>query len=98
MQETALKAATRHDNIILLSATGSGKTLGFLLPLLENIHPKPNEIQALIVVPSRELALQIEEVFRNLKSGFKVSTFYGGHSTKVERNSLLHPVSSLSPS
>ncbi len=93
MQETALKAATNHDNIILLSATGSGKTLGFLLPLLENINPKPNEIQALIVVPSRELALQIEEVFRNLKSGFKVSTFYGGHSTKIERNSLLHPAS-----
>jgi superfamily II DNA/RNA helicase len=90
MQEAAISAAKKGD-VILLSPTGSGKTLGFLLPLLSLLDPKINTVQAMILVPSRELALQIEQVFRSIGSGFKVNCFYGGHPLKTELNSLLQP-------
>ncbi len=60
-----LKPMKKHDNVILLSATGSGKTLGFLLPVLQLLDPANKKTQALIIVPSRELALQIEKVFKS---------------------------------
>ena len=88
MQETSLKAHRETDHIILLSPTGSGKTLAFLLPLLENLDPGNTKAQAIILAPSRELALQIEQVFRSLKSGFKVVCCYGGHDINEESRSL----------
>ncbi|MDB5139313.1 MAG: dbpA [Mucilaginibacter sp.] len=90
MQHAALNAAKKGD-VILLSPTGSGKTLGFLLPLLDLLKPGVAEVQALILVPSRELALQIEQVFKTIGSGFKVNCCYGGHPVKIERNSLSQP-------
>ena len=90
MQETSLKAHRETDHIILLSPTGSGKTLAFLLPLLENLDPNNTKAQAIILTPSRELALQIEQVFRSLKSGFKVVCCYGGHDINVESRSLAY--------
>ncbi|MEN0052232.1 MAG: DEAD/DEAH box helicase [Mucilaginibacter sp.] len=90
MQEAAISAAKKSD-VILLSPTGSGKTLGFLLPLLSLLDPELQTVQALIMVPSRELALQIEQVFRAIGSGFKVNCCYGGHSVKIELNSLSQP-------
>jgi len=90
MQEAAINAAKKGD-VILLSPTGSGKTLGFLLPLLGLLDTKVPTIQAIILVPSRELALQIEQVFRTMASGFKVNCCYGGHDVKTERNNLSQP-------
>lgn len=90
MQHAALNAAAKSD-VILLSPTGSGKTLGFLLPLLGLLDADVPLVQALILVPSRELALQIEQVFKNMGSGFKVNCCYGGHATKIEKNNLLQP-------
>ena len=90
MQEAAISAAKKND-VILLSPTGSGKTLGFLLPLLALLDPEVPTVQALIMVPSRELALQIEQVFRAIGSGFKVNCCYGGHPVKIERNNLSQP-------
>ena len=90
MLETSLKAHRETDHIILLSPTGSGKTLAFLLPLLENLAPDNTKAQAIILTPSRELALQIEQVFRSLKSGFKVVCCYGGHDINVESRSLAY--------
>jgi len=90
MQEAAINAAKKSD-VILLSPTGSGKTLGFLLPLLGLLDASIPTVQALIVVPSRELALQIEQVFRAMGSGFKVNCCYGGHPVKIERNNLSQP-------
>lgn len=89
MQLEAEKLILSGKDVILLSATGSGKTLAFLLPILEIIDAKIDYTQVLIIVPSRELALQIEQVFRSLQSGFKVTCIYGGHSTKIEEQSLL---------
>jgi superfamily II DNA/RNA helicase len=90
MQEAALAAAKKSD-VIVLSPTGSGKTLGFLLPLLGNLQNDVATVQALILVPSRELALQIEQVFKTMSTGFKVNCCYGGHDVKTERNNLSHP-------
>jgi len=90
MQHAALNAAKKGD-VILLSPTGSGKTLGFLLPLLSLLDHEIQTVQVLILVPSRELALQIEQVFKTISSGFKVNVCYGGHSVKIERNNLSQP-------
>lgn len=90
MQEAAIAAAKKSD-LILLSPTGSGKTLGFLLPLLGLLNADIKTVQAMILVPSRELALQIEQVFKAMCSGFKVNCCYGGHDVKIELNNLSHP-------
>jgi ATP-independent RNA helicase DbpA len=89
MQEASLKANKEHKDVILLSATGSGKTLAFLLPVLERLDPANKKTQALIVVPSRELALQIEKVFRQMGTGYKVTACYGGHLRETEENNLI---------
>ncbi|MBZ5857650.1 DEAD/DEAH box helicase [Flavihumibacter profundi] len=89
MQEASIAANKEHDNIILLSATGSGKTLAFLLPVLDLLDPAKKTTQAIIIVPSRELALQIEQVFRTMATGFKVTCCYGGHLRETEENNLL---------
>lgn len=90
MQEAAIRATEKND-LILLSPTGSGKTLGFLLPLLRSLNTSTPTVQAMIIVPSRELALQIEQVFRNMNSGFKVNCCYGGHPVRIEVNNLSQP-------
>jgi len=87
MQVAALDAAKIHPDMVLLSDTGSGKTLAFLLPVVEQLKPGAST-QAMIIVPSRELALQIENVFRGMKTGFKVVCCYGGHKREIEENSL----------
>lgn len=88
MQEAALEAIAKNENTVLLSATGSGKTLAFLLPLLKRLNPEINDVQALIIVPSRELAIQIDDVFRRMQTGFKVTLCYGGHKRETEENNL----------
>jgi len=84
MQLAAIEANKKDEDIILLSATGSGKTLAFLLPILENIGPENKNTQALIVVPSRELAMQIEQVFKTMGTGNKITSAYGGHKREIE--------------
>ena len=91
MQLDSLAAAKKHNDILILSPTGSGKTLAFLLPLLNNFEKDKAGVQALIVVPSRELSLQIEQVFKQMSTGFKVNCCYGGHATRIEKNNLEHP-------
>ena len=76
MQQAVLDAGTTKD-MVLLSPTGSGKTLAFLLPLLTTLTDEDKKIQAVIIAPSRELALQIETVFRSLGAGYKVNCCYG---------------------
>lgn len=78
-------------DVVLLSPTGSGKTLGFLLPLLQILKPNMRGIQVVVLAPSRELALQIEDVFKKMKTGFKVNCCYGGHSVRTEINNLSEP-------
>jgi ATP-dependent RNA helicase DeaD len=91
MQQSAIGAIQENNELILLSATGSGKTLAFLMPLLNQLDPEEKLCQALIMVPSRELALQIESVLKQMQSGFKVTTCYGGHKREIEENNLVQP-------
>lgn len=91
MQHAAKAAIEKHSNILLLSATGSGKTLAFLLPLLKLIDPKKTTSQVLIITPSRELALQIESVFKSMGTNIKVTCCYGGHKREIEENNLIEP-------
>ncbi|NTW25474.1 MAG: DEAD/DEAH box helicase, partial [Lentimicrobium sp.] len=91
MQEAAIEAVKPGNSLVLISPTGSGKTLAFLLPLLSMIQQNQDGVQALILTPSRELALQIEQVFKQMQSGLKVNTCYGGHPMKTERNNLKEP-------
>ncbi|KHJ37447.1 ATP-dependent RNA helicase DbpA [Pedobacter glucosidilyticus] len=88
MQNAALEAIAQKNDVMVLSPTGSGKTLAFLLPIVEKLNHQIKGVQAIVVVPSRELAMQIDQVFRQLQSGYKITCCYGGHSTKVERSSL----------
>ncbi len=88
MQMEVIEKSVNNDNLTVLAPTGSGKTLAFLIALLKQLSPEDPGVQALIVTPSRELALQIETVFRGMKTGFKVSCLYGGHSVQTEMNSL----------
>lgn len=90
MQEEALEVIKNTENTILLSPTGTGKTLAFLLPLLEQLDPECSEVQALIIVPSRELAIQIEQVVRNMGSGYKANAIYGGRAISKDKIELKH--------
>ena len=90
MQEKAIRTIDTTKNTILLSPTGTGKTLAFLLPLIKNLDIDCKEVQALILVPSRELAIQIEQVIREMGSGFKVNAVYGGRPVSKDKIELKH--------
>ena len=89
MQEMSLRANESGRNVLLLSPTGSGKTLAFLLPLLRQLKVDANESQALILAPSRELALQIEQVFKGMKEFYKD---YEQAHNKTEKDFLVSEV------
>jgi superfamily II DNA/RNA helicase len=91
MQLAAIKASNTHNNLLLLSATGSGKTLAYLLPVAKRLDPAKPTTQAIIIVPSRELALQIESVFKSMGTNLKVTCCYGGHLRETEENNLKQP-------
>ncbi|WP_294590653.1 DEAD/DEAH box helicase [uncultured Phocaeicola sp.] len=93
MQQEVLEAGRKGDDLILLSPTGTGKTLAFLLPLVESLQPDVEGVQAVVLVPSRELALQIEQVFKAMGTGFKVMSCYGGRPAMEEHRTMnsLHP-------
>lgn len=90
MQEEALLTIHASSDIVLLSPTGTGKTLAFLLPIIHQLDPNCNEVQALIVAPSRELAIQIEQVLRDMGSGYKTNLVYGGRLFSKDKINLKH--------
>ena len=90
MQEEAQLAIHSCDEVVLLSPTGTGKTLAFLLPLIAELDKDSKEVQALILVPSRELAIQIEQVTRQMGSGYKTNAVYGGRSFSHDKIDLKH--------
>lgn len=91
MQVEALDAIASNPSVILLSPTGTGKTLAFLLPILKVLDPGCPNIQVLILVPSRELAIQIEQVIRQMGSGYKANAVYGGRAFSKDKIELSHP-------
>lgn len=91
MQEEAILTIQKNDEVILLSPTGTGKTIAFLLPVLDKIQTDLLQVQTLILVPTRELAIQIEQVVRKLGSGIKVNAIYGGRSGQKDQLDLKQP-------
>jgi len=91
MQVAAQETIQSDNNVLLLSPTGSGKTLAFLLPVFELLEEDSKTVQCLILVPSRELGLQIEQVWKKMGTDFKVNTCYGGHSIETEIKNLSNP-------
>lgn len=90
MQKEAQTTIQSKENVVLLSPTGTGKTLAFLLPIIESLDPENEEVQVMILVPSRELAIQIESVVREMGTGYKVNAVYGGRSGSKEKVELKH--------
>lgn len=86
MQKSMLAAPNNY--VRLAAPTGSGKTVAFAAYLLRRVATPDGTIQAVVLVPSRELALQVGEVIRKMAQGLKVVTLYGGHSVEDEVKSL----------
>ena len=90
MQEEVVLAISSTANTVLLSPTGTGKTVAFLLPTIAALDPECTEVQLLILVPSRELAIQIEQVIRQMGSGYKANAIYGGRPISKDKMDLAH--------
>lgn len=86
MQRAVL--AVRSRSLVLLAPTGSGKTLAFVLAMLKRLGSPGAGIAALVLAPSRELAMQIFDVVRPLVRGYKTMAMYGGHSFSAESDSV----------
>lgn len=80
--------AQGERDVILLSPTGSGKTLAYLLPILQKLDVSSKEVQAVVIVPNRELAIQSAEVMQLLTKAMKGFACYGGRPTMDEHRQL----------
>ena len=90
IQQEAIPLILNKKDIIAKSQTGTGKTFAFLLPMFENINPKDNSIQGLIITPTRELAIQISEAAQKLNNAKNINILaaYGGKDIKSQLNKL----------
>lgn len=88
MQQDMLEASRRHDTIVLLSPTGSGKTLAYLLPVLERIDAAVQSLQAVVLVPSRELAMQTAAVAKAICPDSRPMACYGGRPAMDEHRMM----------
>ena len=89
MQEETIDAILRRNgDVVLLSPTGSGKTLAYLLPLVQMLDAKSNDVQAVVIVPGRELALQSATVLKDMKCGLRACACYGGRAAMDEHRVL----------
>jgi ATP-dependent RNA helicase DeaD len=82
IQSAVIPVILTGQDVIAQAQTGSGKTAAYALPMLQNLLPGPKGIQGLVLVPTRELAMQVAEVFNNFGGGLntRVLAVYGGQS------------------
>ena len=94
MQQDAMSHILRGRNdVVVLSPTGTGKTLAYLLPLVQMLDAQCDAVQALVIVPGRELALQSATVQSSMGAGIRSQACYGGR-TAMDEHKLLkknHP-------
>ncbi|MBO5180332.1 MAG: DEAD/DEAH box helicase [Paraprevotella sp.] len=88
MQQDTVAAYRKGQDLVLLSPTGSGKTLAFLLPLVQSLDNSTAGVQAVVLVPSRELALQTDGVFKSMGTPFRAMSCYGGRPAMEEHRAL----------
>lgn len=90
MQQDTIDAVLHSDkDVVVLAPTGSGKTLAYLLPLATRLDPKLDEVQAVVIVPGRELAMQSNDVFRRMGTGLRSECLYGGRPTMDEHRTIM---------
>ena len=89
MQQHAAEAILGSDgDVVLLSPTGTGKTLAYQLPLVQLLDAASDEVQALVITPGRELALQSDTVLKSMGCGLRSTACYGGRPTMDEHRVL----------
>ena len=90
VQEQAIPPMRAGRDVIAQAQTGTGKTLSFLLPLLEKIKPQGTVAQALVIAPTRELAIQIARVAEPLGEPLGIGTIviYGGADIERQKEKL----------
>ncbi len=90
VQARVIPAALKKNNLIVKARTGSGKTAAYVIPICEFIEWLENKPQALILTPTRELAVQVKEDFTNIGrfKRIKAAAIYGGHQFSMEKAEL----------
>lgn len=89
MQLDSINAILETNNdVVILSPTGTGKTLAYLLPITQLIDASKDAVQAIVIVPGRELALQSDTVLKNMGSGLRSAGCYGGRPAMEEHKTL----------
>lgn len=89
MQQQAMRSMAETDSdMVILSPTGSGKTLAYMLPVAGMIDTGSSEVQALVIVPGRELALQSDNVLKSMGAGLRSVSCYGGRPAMDEHRTL----------
>ena len=88
VQAEAIPALMSGRDVVIEAPTGSGKTLAFLIPLIERIRPNGAGPKALIVTPTRELALQVEKVLVSMRTQLRSTVLYGGVGYATQRLAL----------
>src|SRR5438309_1674184 len=90
IQELAIAPLLLGRNVIGQAKTGSGKTAAFGIPLLQSIDSRVNRVQALVLAPTRELAVQITSELKKIGAytGARIVTIYGGQSINVQFETL----------
>ena len=87
-QEAGNAILCGKQDVVVLSPTGSGKTLAYLLPLVQLLDARQDDVQALVIVPGRELALQSDRVLKDMGSGLRSAACYGGRTAMEEHRKL----------
>ncbi len=88
VQAEAIPALMQGRDVVIEAPTGSGKTLAFLIPMIERLPRRGAGPKALIVTPTRELALQVEKVLRSLRCDLRSTVLYGGVGYATQRLAL----------
>ena len=88
--QKATEEAILHTgkDVVVMSPTGSGKTYAYLLPLIQRLNTNSDELQAVVLLPGRELALQSAMVLKDMGSGLRAMALYGGRPTMDEHRVL----------
>jgi len=90
VQAKVIPAALEENDLIVKAQTGSGKTAAYVIPICERTEWLENKPQALILTPTRELAVQVKEDFTNIGrfKRIKATAIYGGHQFSIEKAEL----------
>lgn len=88
VQKETIPAVLAGKSLVVQSPTGTGKTVAYLAPLLTKIQPEGKDLEVIILAPSRELAMQVNRVIRQIGAGVKAVPLIGGASPERQLEAL----------